>query len=69
MAGKVKLYPIDKDYLRLIRKVNNQGQLFVPRNLGIASNKSLDRLTKAGKIEYVNRKLIGGYRIVGGEAT
>ena len=66
--AKVKLFPIDKDYLTLIGKINKEGDLFHLRVMGAAGYKSLDRLVKAGKIEHVARKSsyghsIGGYRI------
>ena len=64
---KVRLYPIDKDYLKLIQKTNYNGQLFIPRVLGTAGYNSLDRLEAAGKIEYVKGKYVGGYKAIGKE--
>ncbi len=62
---KVQLYEIDRDYLKLIRSRNKVGKLFRPMVMGTAGWNSLTRLKAAGKIEYVDRKMIGGYQVVG----
>ena len=61
----IKLYEIDHDYLRLIRKFNKEGRLFIPRMMGKGGYNSLERLVKARQIEYINRGIVGGYQLVG----
>lgn len=55
----------ERDVMTMVRRVNKNGELYRPMFLTVAWSNALDRLVDKGRIEYVRRKWVGGYRVTG----